>query len=272
MSDSKYIEQIRNAREERDAAVRSNPRHWLTLAGLFPLHEGKNGVASIEGAEIQLPPSDKPLSAEFLLENNSVYIKLITDPGLLMNGGPLQDRPLRLDVDGEPDLLEWGQYSLMGIRRGDRVFLRLWDRNTPAYLQFQGFHYFPINPEYRIKADFEKFDPPKISKALNAIGVESETRIMGIARFSVNGMECSMLAEESGEELLFNFTDATRTDSTYPGGRLLEVEQPAGSMLILDFNLARNWPCAYTPYATCPLPPRENYLAVRIEAGEMRYH
>lgn len=272
MSDSKYLEQIRNSREERDAAVRSNPRHWLTLAGLFPLYEGKNSVSSVEGASIQLPPSDKPLSAEFLIEDNSVYFKLITDPGLLMNSGLIQDRPLHLDVDGEPDLLEWGQYSLMAIRRGGRVFLRLWDKNAPAYLNFHGFHYFPINPNYRIEADFEKFDPPKTKKTLNAIGVESDTRIMGIARFTVGEMECSMLAEESGEELLFNFTDATRADSTYPGGRFLEVEQPTGSRLILDFNLTRNWPCAYTPYATCPLPPRENFLPVRIEAGEMRYH
>lgn len=267
-----YIDSILRARGERDQVTRANPRNWLTLAGLFPLHEGSNLVSTQADAGIQLPASAAPFAGVFTLKNNQVRLHLISDPEFIVIGVPGEDRAIRMDVDGEPDILEFGQHILMVIRRGERFFLRLWDKQAADYVNFTGYRYFPVDPRFRVTAAFEPFDPPRVNKAVNAIGVESETRFLGIARFNIDSEECALLAEENGEELLFNFTDATRADTTYPGGRFLETEPPAASALILDFNLARNWPCAYTPYATCPLPPRENALSVRIKAGEMLFH
>jgi uncharacterized protein (DUF1684 family) len=272
MPQSDYTEEILEWREKRNREIIANPRNWLTLAGLYPLHEGKNAVSALSDADIQLPPSAAPFSAVFTLSNDNVQLTVGNNTGLRLDEELSQGRPIRKDVDGDPDILEIGQYFLMVIRRGDRFFLRLWDNLAPDYVQFPGLRYFPVNPEFLVMASFEGFNPPKINKAYNAIGVESETEIAGVARFSIAGIECSLLAESSGDELLFNFTDATRVNETYPGGRYLEVPRPDKDKLVLDFNLARNWPCAYTPYATCPLPLRENQLAVRIEAGEMRFH
>ncbi|MBN2258351.1 MAG: DUF1684 domain-containing protein, partial [Anaerolineaceae bacterium] len=95
--------------------------------------------------------------------------------------------------------------------------------------------------------------------------------LAGEIHFTLEGVDCRLVAEDSGNELLFSFTDLTRADVTYPGGRFLTVEKPRDNRVVLDFNLAVNWPCAYTDFATCPLPPTENHLPVRIEAGEMRY-
>jgi uncharacterized protein len=272
MTVDNYIESILHARAERDQATRSSSRNWLTLVGLYPLREGSNLVSTQADAAIQLPPSTAPFAGFFILVNDQVHLNLISNPALFAGGDAHENRALRLDVDGDPDILEFGQHSLMVIRRGNRYFLRLWDRQAADFVNFTGYRYFPADPLFRITATYERYDPPKVCKAINAIGIESETRYLGIARFKIGEADCELLAEESGEELLINFTDATRSDSTYPGGRYLETEPPPGSLLTLDFNLARNWPCAYTPYATCPLPPRENHLSVRIEAGEKRFH
>ena len=272
METSKYIESILSWREKRNQQLIANPRNWLTLSGLFPLREGRNKVSTQIGADVQLPRSASPFAGVFTLSDGRVQLTLTTDPGQSINCAPLQDRSLRLDVDGDPDVLEFGQHLLMVIRRGDKFFLRLWDIQAPEYLRFIGLRYFPVDPLYRIIAAYEAFELPRVSTMINAIGIETETRYMGAAHFSVNGVECSLLAEESGDELLFNFTDTTCADSTYPGGRFLEIEPPADRNITLDFNMARNWPCAYTPFATCPLPPRENHLSVRIEAGELRFH
>jgi len=103
------------------------------------------------------------------------------------------------------------------------------------------------------------------------VGTRYESRFPGRAAFTIHGATCSLIAEEDDEELLFSFTDLTKTDATYPGGRFITTPLPENNEVVLDFNLAKNWPCAYTPHATCPLPPVENHLKVRIEAGEKRY-
>ncbi len=158
------------------------------------------------------------------------------------------------------------------ISRNNRPYLRVWDREAPALTSHKGLHYFPIDAKYQITALYQPFETPRSLKVLDAIGGEHESRFPGQACFTINGLECTLIAEEEDDGLLFNFTDLTRADSTYPGGRYLLTEPPAGGTILLDFNLARNWPCAYTAFATCPLAPAENHLKVRIEAGEMRYH
>ncbi|MCQ3954031.1 MAG: DUF1684 domain-containing protein, partial [Chloroflexi bacterium] len=100
------------------------------------------------------------------------------------------------------------------------------------------------------------------------IGTEISTFFMGRAEFTINGVDCALEAEQSGDELLFNFKDGTNADTTYGGGRRFYLPPPEGDEIILDFNLTDNWPCAYTPFATCPIPPRQNVLKVRVEAGE----
>jgi len=137
---------------------------------------------------------------------------------------------------------------------------------------FAGFHYYPANPEYCVTAKYLRYDPPKPIKVAEIIGTEIDSSLLGQAQFTLNGVECMLEAEKSGDELLFNFTDGTNKVTTYGGGRKFYLPEPEGDQIILDFNLTENWPCAYTPFATCPVPLKENRLPIKIEAGELTYH
>ena len=106
---------------------------------------------------------------------------------------------------------------------------------------------------------------------MEVIGTEIDSMFLGQAQFALNGVHYTLEAEQSGDELLFNFTDGTNKDTTYGGGRKFYLPIPKGDEIILDFNLTENWPCAYTAFATCPIPPKENHLPIKIEAGEMKY-
>ena len=171
-----------------------------------------------------------------------------------------------------PDLVEAGRLTMCLIRRGGEPYLRIWDRESPLFMNFPGLSYFPVNPAYCVQARYICYDCPQIHTLTNKIGNEYEACFSGELRFEIGSVECRLLAEEDDDSLLLSFTDLTRLDATYPGGRYLLIPAPQGETCVLDFNLAVNWPCAYTDFATCPVPPLENRLPVRIEAGEKRFH
>ncbi len=266
-----YIDHILQRRQERETNLLSSPLNWFSLTGLFPLNSGENTVGDGPGFTINIVGLSPCAQATITIKGDDVSLTRVNDL-ITINGTAARHQPLRPDVDGEPDLLESGSVTIMVIRRGNRFLLRVWDREAAGLKGFHGLHYYPVDPVYRVVAAYLPFDPPKQIIIHNAIGSETERTFPGMARFLFRGVTCSLVAEDDGDELLFSFTDLTSLESTYPGGRLLLSEKPVDGQLVLDFNLARNWPCAYTPYATCPLPPAENHLGVRIEAGEKRYH
>jgi len=257
-----YMQTIQALRDEREERVRENPVNWLSLVGLIPLSEGENRFES----EIGLP-------GVLTLHGNRAILSPAAGSDLLINGAPVKEASaLVSDADGEADKITCGSLVASVIRRGEKHFLRVWDTQAKALKDFHGYHYFPIQPEYCIQAEFVPFDPPRVQPSLDVIGTPGETTYLGEVHFTWQGKACILLAADDDGDLLFDFRDETRRDSTYPGGRRLTASKPSGLTLTLDFNLALNWPCAYTAFATCPLPPFENRLAVRIEAGEMCYH
>lgn len=257
-----YLQTIQSQRDEREVHIRANPINWLSLVGLIPLNEGENRFAD----EIVLP-------ATLTLQGDQPTLIPAADSELRVNGTALTaPRVLATDAEGSADKILYGSLVASVIQRGKRYFLRVWDTQAQALKDFHGFHYFPIRPEYCVQAEFVPFDPPRVQPSVDVIGTPTQTTFLGKAHFTWQGTPCTLLAADDGEELLFNFRDETRLDSTYPGGRRLTVEKPNGRTLALDFNQAFNWPCAYTSFATCPVPPFENRLPVCIEAGEMRYH
>jgi uncharacterized protein (DUF1684 family) len=272
MSDISYVDSIQKFRDERDQRVIANPLNWLSLAGLFSLEEGDNPFGGDEKARIFLPGFARKNSGVLRLEDGQV--NLITEVGsdATVNGSAPRHEPIRTDAEGTPDLIEIGRYAFRIIQRGSQHYMRVWDRESPAWKFFAGYQYYPVRSEYCVTADFLLYDSPMIIKVQDVIGNISDSRFPGEAHFTVNGIACTLIAEDSEDELLFSFTDKTREDTTYPGGRFITTTKPENGKVILDFNLAVNWPCAYTSYATCPLPPFENRLPVRIEAGELKYH
>lgn len=271
MNNQNWQNSLYTQRKERDERVRSNPCHWLSLVGLSILEEGENSFGSADANKIILPGFPHPQSGCLRLENGQVSLTSAA-AGVLLNDQKAELRLLKADTDGDPDLIIAGSIHLMVIRRGGKSMLRAWDVNSQALKHFKGFKYFAVDPDLCLEAKFIPYDPPKSFKVTDVIGTQRESNLLGEVHFKINGQPLVLQVEDAEDEGLISFVDETRKDSTYPGGRFLTLPKPFNETVRLDFNTALNWPCAYTAWATCPLPPKENLLPVRIEAGEMRYH
>lgn len=264
-----YADHITQMRRQREESFASNPMSWLNLVGLFWLEEGENSFGSSSEAKMSLPQFPQPHCGYFLFKNGKVTIHPKIE--MTMNSGKVETRPLFTDKDKQADLLEIGTLIMKVIVRGDSTLIRIWDREAELKKDFAGFKYYPPNPEYQVVAKYIRYEPPKSTIRVEGIGTQIPTFFMGQAQFTLNGVECTLEAEQSGDELLFNFKDETNADTTYGGGRRFYLPPPEGDEIILDFNLTDNWPCAYTPFATCPIPPKENKLKLRVEAGEKKF-
>ena len=147
------------------------------------------------------------------------------------------------------------------------------DPNYKLYKEFTGLRWFPINPAYRVKAEFTPYDKPKTVQLANILGDIDEMSAPGFVTFTLNGQQLKLepFADPGDKEFWFVFRDLTSEKETYPAARFLYMPAPVRGEMILDFNMAENPPCAYNPFTTCPLPPKQNRLAIRVEAGEKAY-
>jgi uncharacterized protein (DUF1684 family) len=138
---------------------------------------------------------------------------------------------------------------------------------------FQGLQWYPVKDSFRIQARFVPYEPVKKVQVANVLGMVEPLPSPGYALFTVNGREVKLdavLEEPDAKELFFIFKDTTAGKETYPAGRFLYAPMPKDGQVVLDFNKSYSPPCAFTSFATCPLPPPQNRLAVRIDAGEKR--
>jgi uncharacterized protein (DUF1684 family) len=252
---SNYAAEIAAWHTDREARLKAEDG-WLSLAGLFWLHDGANPFGKDPG-EIALP--DGPAHAGvFHLEHGRVSVT--------MDGATREVKP---DSD---DIVHVGRLRLLIIQRGDKYGIRVKDPESEARREFKGIESFPADESYRLVAKWV----PEAKKIpiLNVIGQTEQSDCLGYAVFQLHGREFTLhpiLEEPGAKELFYIFRDETSGKETYPAGRFFYSDMPKDGHVVLDFNKAYNPPCAFTPYATCPLPPPENRLAVRIEAGEKRY-
>ncbi len=248
---------------------------WLTVAGLFWLKDGDNRVGTGPGNDIVLPPGSAPESVgRFSFRDGRATFSADPAARVTSAGQPVTTLALKDDSAGAPDQLSVNRLTLFVIKRGARHAVRLRDRNRPERGQFAGLTYFPIDPKYRVIAEWVPYDPPKTIPIPNVLGGTENLPCPGYASFTLEGREMRIepVIEQPGDDELFViFRDATSGVETYGAGRFLYAPMPEGGKIVLDFNKAYNPPCAFTPYATCPLPPPQNRLPVRIEAGEKAY-
>ena len=197
-------------------------------------------------------------------------------PGVTVNvnNQPAREMELKTDSnDTKPDVVTVGSLKLTVIKRSNRIGLRVRDLNSRARREFKGLHWFPIRQSLRVVATFTPFEKPKEMTIVNVLGDELKMTNPGILSFTLNGRTFQLKpVVENDHELFIIFRDRTARKSTYPAGRFLYTDLPKNGKVILDFNKAENPPCAFTKFATCPLPPRQNFLPIKIEAGELTYH
>ena len=266
--------QIQQWRAQRLDSLKK-PDSWLTLVGLFWLDAGENRFGTDPANDMVLPEgSGPPFSGSFFLdENERVYVRSGSDAQLTLRGEQLTERRLRADDDEEPDIMRLGHLSFSVIRRVGRVAIRVKDPGSPARLNFKGLDYYPVRWDHRVTAEFFPYESPREVVVPTVLGMPERMLAAGRAKFSFLGHTHTLepfVRSVDDTELFFIFKDETSGKATYPAGRYLYAQRRAGH-IILDFNKAYNPPCAFTAYATCSYPTKQNWLAIPIEAGEKNY-
>lgn len=258
------------------------PDGWLTLVGLGWLKEGDNSIGSDPKSAVVLPAGKAPARLGTLRlagTGKELSVTFFAEKGVAVthDGSPVSTLALTADADAKgddgPTLLAHGSLSFFVIRRGDRLGVRVKDSQAAALKAFHGLDYYPLARKWRLEGRFEAAAEVKEIPIPNALGFDEPILSPGHVVFSLDGREQRLLAlDDTGDGRLFLvFGDKTNGKETYGGGRFLYTDPPQDGRVVLDFNRAYNPPCVFTPYATCPLPPRENRLPVRIEAGEKRF-
>jgi len=263
-----YRNEVQKWRDEYTASLKEE-NGWVALAGLFWLKEGANPFGAASTSSIVLPPGSAPGSAGcFIFHQGNTQLLVNSGAPVLLNGKPVPSpASLKPDSSGEPDRITLGHLSMIVIQRGVRYGIRLWDNRSPARLNFAGTRWFPVKESYRVTAQFTSYPQPRMIPIRNILGDTEPTPSPGFA--ALGGKQCRLEPVVERDQLCFMFKDATSGHATYPAGRFLYTALPVDGEVILDFNHAHNPPCAFTPYATCPLPPKQNHLSVAVEAGEL---
>ncbi|HEX8439336.1 DUF1684 domain-containing protein [Archangium sp.] len=246
---------------------------WLTLVGLHWLKEGDNDFGSSEENECVFPPGTPARIGTLTLKGGKVTLAVAPGVTLTRDGQPFTGGALRNDTEGTPDMLSLGSLRFFVIRRGERFGIRVKDTEAEARKKFHGVPTYPVSAAWRVEGRFEPATTPRKLAVPTVLGTVEELDSPGTAVFTVNGQEYRLdVSQEPGDKQLFIiFSDLTNRTETYGSGRFLYADLPRDGKVVLDFNRAYNPPCAFSPYATCPLPPPQNRLKLRVEAGEKRY-
>jgi uncharacterized protein (DUF1684 family) len=272
----KYLAEVAQWHAERDRRLRS-PEGWLALVGLHWLSPGEHEFGQHPSNAIRLTGRDVPPLAGHLLVTDDLQARVrphheaaLTHDGIPITG----ELPLMADTDGNPTVVALGSLRMQLIRRGahnERLALRVRDTEAPALSAFTGVHRFPVDPAWRLEARLERPPEPRTIAVPDIVGDVLQEPSPGDVVLPLPGGEQRLhaLAEED-DKLWLIFGDATNGHQTYGAGRFL-VTGPvaADGSVVVDFNLAYNMPCVFSPFATCPLPPEGNKLTVPIPAGEM---
>lgn len=269
-NDSDYARSIAEYRAEREDELKG-PDGWLNLAGLYWLGEGSTSMGSSPDNDIVL--ADLPAAprlGEFLVDGEDVVFRAEPGGEVFRDGEPVTELRLVHDEAGRPTVLTHGTLAWHAIHRMGQMGVRMRDLNHPAVGAFPGIKSYPTDTAWRVAARFEAYEQPQeriLSTVVEGLGWKPVAP--GTLEFEIGGEPLSLEAYAAGPGFLLIFADLTTGKTTYPAGRYLYAfgPGPEGAM-VLDFNKAINPPCAFTDFATCPLPQQRNRLEIAIEAGE----
>jgi len=264
-----YKASVEQWRHKYESSLESE-NGWLTVAGLFWLHEGENHFGSDPLNDIVLTESSVPADVGYFdFHGGKTVVHVNPGVAILLDDRPVHEAELRPDSS---DRLVMGDLTLYVHSSGGRYSIRLKDKNSKLLHDFAGTRWFGVDESYRVTGKYVPYDQPKRAEIQNIMGDTIEAWVPGYVTFTLHGQEYRLEPESSDQQgMFFVFRDLTSGKETYAASRFLDTPPPKDGVVILDFNEAYNPPCAYNPYTTCPLPLPGNRLRVRIEAGEMMY-
>lgn len=274
-SDQTYIDQINTWHKGRVERLTSE-NGWMSLAGLFWLNKIENTFGADSSNDIIFPAGKAPgFMGSFILKDGIVRAKILPNVEVLLDGKPVTDVVLASDASGSPTVLSHGTLSWYVIQRSNDLAIRLRDSANPHIQTFHGIERYPVDSSWRLEATFEAYNPQKSIPVPTILGTIDEEPSAGALVFEIQNKNyrLDVIGKIDDEEFFVIFGDGTNKDETYESGRYIYVNNPgSGGKTIIDFNKAYSPPCAFTDYATCPFPPQQNILPVKITAGEKRYH
>jgi uncharacterized protein (DUF1684 family) len=268
-----YVKAVEKWRSDEEADLKKETG-WLTVAGLFWLKEGINTVGAGRDFDVRLTDNFKQKKfGEIDFKNGGASLKVESGVEAQSDGNSISTAvDLVSDEKGKPTQIRTGSQTFFLIKREERFGIRLKDSKSKARLAFKGMHWFPIDESYKVTARFEAAPEPKELMVPNVLGGFFKMKSPGVLKFTFKGKEHSLQPVDEGDGTLFIiFRDGSNLNETYSAGRFLYADKPVNGEAVLDFNKAQNPPCAFTSFATCPLPPPQNSLDVEIKAGEKRY-
>ena len=269
--DAKYVREIKNWHNQRINNLKKE-NGWLNLAGLFWLNEGINKFGSDKTNDIIFPEGKAPAFIGTLTLKDSV-VTLRVNKGIEVKseGKFVTITNLKNDLQGAT-VLEYNSLRWFVIKRGDKYGIRLRDSESSLVKSFKGIDTYPVNSDWRFEAKLEKYGPPKKLEITNILGMTEENISPGALVFTKDGRQFKLDALEEGDQYFIIFADETSGEETYGAGRFIYVNKnDSTGKIILDFNKAFNPPCVFTKYATCPLPPKQNHLKLKVTAGELMF-
>ena len=276
MSNQRLRESTDAWHAKRIEALRA-PEGWLTLVGLHWLEDGEYSCGSAPGLPVRIISADIP-ERFGRLERVGDRVTFEPAPGVEViddaKGVAVEGKTtLQSDIKGAPTILRHGAVRLHLIERAGRLGVRVKDSAAPTRLKFKDIDRFPVDTRWVVEARMTPHDKPVEIAVPTAIGDVNMQPSPGRVEFEIDGQTLTLdpVAEVGDKDLFFVFSDATSGTETYGAGRFLVATLRADHTLTLDFNRAYNPPCAFTPYATCPRPPKQNRLAVPVFAGEKEY-
>jgi uncharacterized protein (DUF1684 family) len=266
-----YEQEIEQFRRKLESDVRKN---WVTLVGLHWLKPGRMTLGSSDDNDIQLP-LPAPAHAGYLDiagegSKQTVTLHAAHDAKFVLNGKPITNGQLKPDSSGKYDLVHLGTLEMLIHGQPGEFALRVRDTSGQRQRNFAGLQFFPTDPEYRVSAHFEPYENGRKLHITDVTGRAHEMPLVGRVSFKLQGRDLTLdaLSDSEDGKLFLIFRDLTTGKETYPVGRYLDTEVPQNGSVVLDFNKAYTPPCAFTPYATCPIPPKQNRLDAAIRAGE----
>jgi uncharacterized protein (DUF1684 family) len=267
--DSDYEKEIKAWHKDRVEGLKKE-NGWLNLAGLFWLEEGRNSFGgNIENKIIFPKDRSKAFLGDIILSKGEVFVETKANAEVFNENDKVEK--LKVFPVEKPIVLKHNTLRWFVIKRGERYAIRLRDLESPFLKEFHNIETFKIDPKWKLKAKFIPAEGKKIA-ILDITGQTSQQDSPGVLVFTIAGKEYKLDALAEGEEFFIIFGDKTNKKETYGAGRFVYTAKPdADGFTYLDFNKAYNPPCAFTPYATCPLPPKQNLLPIEIKAGEKNY-